>query len=487
MSRRAGSPPDVPGFEFVEVLGTGGSADVFGYRQLGLGRDVAVKVLLGDAAAHAGFDAEATVMAQLSNHPSIVSIFQAGLTTDGRPFLVMEYCPPPHLGLRVRMRPLTPAKALEITIQLAGAVETAHRMGILHRDIKPANVLSTQFGRAALTDFGISVNTTSAASGGGMSVPWSPPEQLAEGAPMGPASDVWSLAATMWTALVGHSPFHLADEPNDAITMAGRVRGRELPTTGRRDVPESLERVLRTAMAKRPEDRFETALSFARALQAVQVELHLPMTTIDVIDQHPHSFVHDASGATRVTMFTPMAPQTQAPPQQPGPSAWGGTDPGAVPAAADLGAPPGHRLAPGGQTSPTPPSEPSPAWAGPAPFPQAPFQPSSPQPGALQFGAPQPGHGPPDQVPWPPAAGRSVLRGPLLWVLLVLLIVGLGVGIGAGLAAVAAPSPDPERGGQLHIEGSDVTASGPDTRHISDSTPIVVRLPGVFGTDTEGT
>lgn len=443
MSRRAGTPPLVPGFEFVEVLGTGGSADVFRYRQLGLGRDVAVKVLLGEQGAHAGFEAEATVMAQLSNHPSIVSIFQAGTTHDGRPFLVMEYCPPPHLGLRVRMRPLTPAKALEITVQLAGAVETAHRMGILHRDIKPANVLSTQFGRAALTDFGISVNTTSAASGGGMSVPWAPPEQLAEGAWMGPPSDVWSLAATLWTALVGHAPFHLADGPNDAIAMAGRVRGRDLPPTGRRDVPETLERTLRTAMAKRPEDRFETALSFARALQAVQVELRLPVTTIDVIDRQATPLVHDASGATRLTAFSPVTPSTGAEPlPAPGahPSAFGSIEdsarslPTAHPAGSPLPAPAG-----GSPWS----AQPPPAAPGLSPHASQSVSPHSAQPvSPHRFAAsPAPGTAPPWPGHTPPARARSKGRGALLLLLVVLLVVGLGVAIGAGLAAVAAPAP----------------------------------------------
>lgn len=334
MSRPPSTPPELPGFAFVEPLGSGGFADVFKYTQLGLGRQVAVKVLLSDIGTdlQASFEVEASVMAQLSNHPSIVSIYQAGVTADGRPFLVMEYCPPPHLALRVRARPLTVSKALEVVIQLCGAVETAHRLGILHRDIKPANILFTEFGRAALTDFGISVTTSGAQSGQGvgMSVPWAPPEQLAVGAPMDATGDVYSLAATLWTALVGRSPFHVQGGANDPVAMAPRVRTMALPPTRRPDVPESLERALRTAMAKNPVDRFDSALTFARTLQSVQAELHQPVTTIDVLDEHVIDVREvDDAGGTRVSGFVSIDPEHSAAP--PPPAAPAATAPAATP------------------------------------------------------------------------------------------------------------------------------------------------------------
>ena len=99
--------------------------------------------------------AEANLMAQLSHHPSIVTIYHAAIAADGRPFLVMEYCSRPGLAERYRQERISVAEALRIGIRLAAAVETAHRAGILHRDIKPANVLTTDFGWPALTDFGI--------------------------------------------------------------------------------------------------------------------------------------------------------------------------------------------------------------------------------------------------------------------------------------------------------------------------------------------
>ena len=322
MSRRPPAPPpDLPGFRYEELLGSGGFSDVYQYTQLELDRLVAVKVLVEGvgAADLESFRSEANVMAKLSNHPSIVSIYQAGVTGDGRPFLVMEFCPPPHLGQQLHARPLSVVKALEVTIQLAGAVATAHKLGILHRDIKPANILFTEFGRPALTDFGISVATQAAESGRGvgMSPPWAPPEQLSAGAPMGVTADVYSLAATLWTALVGRSPFHVPGGQNGAVAMAPRVRSQPLPQTGRSEVPETLERVLRTAMAKSPGDRFPSAVDFARALQAVQVELHQSVTPFAVRDDaRGIEELEEDQGGTRVSGFVsvdPDGPATIAP------------------------------------------------------------------------------------------------------------------------------------------------------------------------------
>lgn len=307
-NRPPSSPPLLDGFRHVGLLGTGGFADVFTYEQQTPQRTVAVKVLLRglgqDAQRH--FAAEANLMARLSNHPSIVSIHAAGVAPDGRPYLVMEMCRAKHLGVLLRQRPLPVARALEIGIQIAGAVETAHRIGILHRDIKPANILFTEFGRPALTDFGISTD----ASGPGaaaFSVTWAPPEQLTN-APMGPSGDVYSLAATVWAMLTGHSPFDVPGD-NDALAVAARVKTMPVPPTGRPDVPESLERILRTALAKQPAQRYGSALEFARALQSVQAELHLSVTTIEVRDERvDDDYVDDTEFGTRVTGFVSIDP-----------------------------------------------------------------------------------------------------------------------------------------------------------------------------------
>lgn len=290
MSRRPPSrPPEIPGFRHERLLGSGGFADVFLYEQELPRRRVAVKALLADAVTPAGlaqFVDEANLMAQLSTHPSIVTIYQAATTADGRPYLVMEYCPRPNLSVRYRNERIGVAESLRIAVRLAGAVETAHRAGILHRDIKPANVLTTDYGWPALTDFGISVATAAAddTDQAGMSIPWAAPEFFADEAPRGVGADVYALTATIYTLLAGRSPFEAARGSNSALDLITRIERDPVPSTGRDDVPASLEEVLRRGLAKRPEARFSSAAAFARAIQRVEQELHLTPTALDVPD-----------------------------------------------------------------------------------------------------------------------------------------------------------------------------------------------------------
>ncbi|MEP7191356.1 MAG: serine/threonine-protein kinase [Actinomycetota bacterium] len=286
--RAASAPPTIAGYTYVSLLGSGGFADVFLYEQQRPRRRVAVKVLLQDmlsTGAREQFDGEANLMAQLSTHPSIVTIYEAAIATDGRPYLAMEYCPRPNLGVSYRREQMGVADALRIGIQVGGAVETTHRAGILHRDIKPANILVTEYNRPALTDFGISATTEgSSMPAEGMSIPWSPPESFEMPPSSGLTSDVWALAAAIYSLLAGRSPFEIPGGANSGADLISRIERAPLPRIGRADVPDSLERVLATAMAKSAGARYSTALAFARALQQVQTELHLAVTTVDVLE-----------------------------------------------------------------------------------------------------------------------------------------------------------------------------------------------------------
>ena len=288
MSRAISTPPELPGFTAIEPLGSGGFADVFLYEQHAPRRKVAVKVLLADrlsAGSVDAFAAEADIMAQLSTHPAIVTIYQAGVSGDGRPFLVMEYCPRPNLQARYRTERFSVAESLRVGIQVSAAVETAHRAGILHRDIKPANILVTEYNRPALTDFGIAATTTSAAQSEGMSIPWSPPESFAEPPRGAETSDVWALGATVYTLLAGRSPFEVPGGSNSGADLISRIETGALASIDRADVPESLQRVLGRAMAKNPSSRYGSAIDLARALQRVQIELRQSVTPIDVVDE----------------------------------------------------------------------------------------------------------------------------------------------------------------------------------------------------------
>jgi len=316
MAKRAPmAPPDLPGFTYVDLLGSGGFADVYLYEQALPKRRVAVKVLLTDRMSSDSveeFTAEANVMAMLSTHPAIVTIYQAGVARDGRPYLVMEYCPRPNLQVRYRREPFSIAESLRVGVQVAAAVETAHRAGVLHRDIKPANILVTEYNRPALTDFGIASTTTAAAESAGLSIPWSPPESFADVPHSEPRSDVYALGATVYTLLAGRSPFELPGQRNTAPELISRIETLPLPPLGRADSPASLQRVLDRAMSKSPADRYDSALAFARALQTVQIELSHSVTPIDILDdQIPDDIEQDEDdGLTRVRGVVSIDPET---------------------------------------------------------------------------------------------------------------------------------------------------------------------------------
>ncbi|SEQ81482.1 serine/threonine-protein kinase [Arthrobacter sp. OV608] len=286
--RPPSTAPALPGFEYLELLGSGGFADVFLYQQQLPRRQVAVKVMLFDKLGTdtiAEFTDEANLMAQLATHPSIVSIHQAGISEDSRPYLVMEYCSKPNLQARYRRERLSEAETLRIGVQIAAAVETAHRAGILHRDIKPANILVTDYGRPALTDFGIAATTGSGDEASGMSVPWSPPESFAAPARSDATSDVYALAATLYTLLAGRSPFEVPGASNTHVDLISRITTASVPPIGRPDVSSVLEQVLRKAMSKSPSDRYPSAMAFALELQRTQIGLGMQATGIDVVEE----------------------------------------------------------------------------------------------------------------------------------------------------------------------------------------------------------
>ncbi|WP_433876464.1 serine/threonine-protein kinase [Sinomonas atrocyanea] len=307
-------PPQLPGFRYLSLLGSGGFSDVFLYEQDRPRRKVAVKVLVSDLrteSARRQFESEANLMAQLSSHPYIVTIYEAETTADGHSYLAMEYCSRPSLDIRYRREPLSVDEVLAIGIQVSSAVETAHRAGIAHRDIKPANILVTDYNRPALTDFGISGTVEGGGDADmGMSIPWSPPESFRGGAVDGVALDVWALGATLYTLLAGRSPFVIPGGDNSQRSLVQRIHSSPVPPIGRADVPGSLELVLSTAMSKSPEGRYSSAHTFALALQRIQSELNLSVTPFEVLEEPTDDDDPDSAfEQTRVRGIVSISPQ----------------------------------------------------------------------------------------------------------------------------------------------------------------------------------
>jgi serine/threonine protein kinase len=308
-------PPPIPGFTYISLLGSGGFSDVYLYEQDRPRRKVAVKVLLSDLkteGARRRFESEANLMAQLSSHPYIVTIYEAEVTDAGHSYLAMEYCSRPSLDVRYRRQRFSVDEVLAVGIQVASAVETAHRAGIAHRDIKPANILVTDYNRPALTDFGISGTLGDTADeDAGMSIPWSPPEQFSDGPVDGIMVDVWALGATLYTLLAGRSPFVMPGTDNSQRELISRITNSPLPRLGRADVPDSLERALSTAMAKSAASRYSSAHAFALALQRIQAELNLSVTPFEVLEEQHQDDSHPDDGfeETRVRSIAAIDPE----------------------------------------------------------------------------------------------------------------------------------------------------------------------------------
>ncbi|GMA94048.1 hypothetical protein GCM10025881_08720 [Pseudolysinimonas kribbensis] len=358
MRRTASAAPELQGYEYQRLLGAGGFSDVFLYLQRLPRRPVAVKVLLAEEltpAARRAFVDEANLMAQLSAHPYIVTIYSADITPDERPYFVMEYCAGPSLSEQYKRERFSVADALRTGVRLSSAVATAHAAGILHRDIKPANVLTNEYGWPALTDFGISsaveelpIHTMTAGiprgdeTGGtgqsiGMSVPWSPPEMFDDDPDPDVRSDVFSLAATIWTLLAGRTPFEVPGRSNGTLDLIGRIERGAVTRLDRDDVPASLVAVLTKGMAVRRVDRYQSAVEFARALQRVELELGYAPTSIELPsiggDDEPDAVAPtDEAPETRVRGVATIHAQ----PAAPAPTSAGAGHPAAAVAAAEL-------------------------------------------------------------------------------------------------------------------------------------------------------
>ena len=288
VSRLPIMPPEISGLTYIAPLGRGGFADVFLYKQSMPSREVAVKVFVKkfqvNTPSALSFMAEANNLAKLGSHPNIVNIWDANISREGNSYISMEYCPT-SLGKSWRQSPLALSEVLDIGVQIACALETVHRAGLLHRDIKPSNILINGFGTPVLSDFGIAGEISSAETTDqvAMSLPWSSPEVVAM-QPLGTvASDVWSLGATLYSLLAGRTPFEVDDpRQNENEKLKSRILKAIYTPIARGGMPRIVEEVLNKAMAKQPKDRYGSMQEFAMALNEVQAALQFMVTRLSI-------------------------------------------------------------------------------------------------------------------------------------------------------------------------------------------------------------
>jgi eukaryotic-like serine/threonine-protein kinase len=269
-------------------LGSGGMADVYLAEDQELGRRVALKLLndrhASDEQFVERFRREAQSAAGL-NHPSIVSIFDRGYA-ESTYYIAMEFLDGRTLKeLLIRNGPTPVPIAIDYARQILGALSFAHRNGIVHRDIKPHNIIVGSDGRLKVTDFGIARSGASQMTEAGSIVgtaQYLSPEQ-ARGAPVDPRSDLYSLGIVLYEMLTGHVPF-TGDTPVE-IAMKHLSQVPEPPSELRPDVPHDLDAIVMRALAKDPDQRYESAEEMDADLARVARGVAVARETEDAMTQ----------------------------------------------------------------------------------------------------------------------------------------------------------------------------------------------------------
>jgi Tol biopolymer transport system component len=263
-------------YELGEAIGAGGMGEVYRARDTRLDRTVAIKVLpahLADSSdLRQRFEREARAISSL-NHPHICSLYDVG-HQDGVSFLVMEYLEGETLAQRLERGALPLSDVLKYGVQIADALDKAHRQGVVHRDLKPGNIMLTPQGGAKLMDFGLAKSAIAAASISSMTAPahasspittkgmivgtfqYMSPEQV-EGKEVDARSDLFAFGAVLYEMMTGRRAF----QGKSQLSVASAILEKEpepisviQPLT-----PPSLDRTIRKCLAKDPEDRWQTA------------------------------------------------------------------------------------------------------------------------------------------------------------------------------------------------------------------------------------
>lgn len=253
-----------------EAIGKGGFSNVYKAYQPDFNRHVAVKVLtLGENRSidREQFEAECRAMGTVADHPCVVTVHDNGFTNEGFPFIAMQLCDESLVDRMERMetQALPVSEVLEVGVRIFDALAQAHASGILHRDLKPQNILFTPYG-AVLADFGIaSLTGPESEAAWGLSRHYAAPEVINE-EPYTTTCDIYSLGATLYTALAGQRPFSVHGD-NAPDQLERRIRFESPPAINRSDLPPDVEEQILGLLSKHPSDRPASAAQASRSLQ----------------------------------------------------------------------------------------------------------------------------------------------------------------------------------------------------------------------------
>ena len=318
-------------YRIVRKLGSGGMANVYLAEDEDLGRRVAIKILneryANDDLFIERFRREAKSAAALS-HPNIVSVYDRG-EAEGTYYIAMEVIEGRSLKELIMTRgPLPIAQALAYTHEILEALRFAHRHGIIHRDIKPHNILIGE--RLKVTDFGIARAGASQMTEAGSimgTAQYLSPEQ-ARGAPVTASSDLYSVGIVLYEMLTGKVPF--TGDSAIEIAMKHLNDVPKPPSKIRPEIPDELDQVVLRALAKAPEDRYQTAEEFSEDLHRVEAGLPLAPETaeaatalltgmaVPLAGDGGSTEVLSGTAVTRPQGVPPQAPRRPPPPYGPG-------------------------------------------------------------------------------------------------------------------------------------------------------------------------
>ena len=269
---------ELGGYRIESVIARGGMGVVYLAEHRRLERQVALKVLAPELARDSAFRERFLQESRLAaglNHPNVIPIHDAD-EADGVLFIAMRFVEGPDLGELIAMEgPMPTARALALVSQVAGALDAAHARGLVHRDVKPGNVLVAEGEHAYLTDFGLTrlvVDPAAAFTAPGQflgTVAYVAPE-LIEGSAVDHRADVYSLGCVLYECLAGEPPF--AQDSELAVMWAHVQQDPPLASASRPELPTALDGVIARALAKDPDQRYQSCRELAQAALAVSVD-----------------------------------------------------------------------------------------------------------------------------------------------------------------------------------------------------------------------